>query len=417
MEEPRPKKARQRSVQPTSNPTREDHSWHQFEAQDAHPMYHRERALADQEAARYREFQNVYNPAARPIDFHNFTVPERPLQIPLAGGTNGEVVTTFELDNEEMVRQEEAVEAGQLEIPLGPLLLDGGRISPTPTGGLSMQTIPNLTQPSQEEEEALLDNSGHGDLEAGVEASGPFEKIYRDSGNNKAVLLAGAFGLKSEDGSRNLGDWQEEPYASLKQRNASIPKVKQHLRPELTRRLCELDIPRKQKKCSSFGAVLCRERMQQYPITDPRDIAFIRKEEGDYYRLMSRNKQLREQAARERLLEADWRGNLPHLRLYCSICHSRARVALVNNSRVLERPELDAGGSAHDEAPETFEEAVADIYNDNSIVFCTERLPNLHGEFREVIELKFEDMPGGDITPDEVKQRYAQARGMLIKVR
>ena len=407
MQRERPGRPKQATVPVNS----EDTSWYQYEAPDSHPMYRCDRALAEQEAARY-----YYNPPTqeRPINLGDFPVPERPSEIPLAGADG--VLTTFELNNDEMAekeRQEEDEEDDEEErypLEIGP----GDGLSQGP-GHPPMAEIPYLTQPSQlsQERATRQDDSRHGEAEAGAEATGPFEKFYRDNGNNKAVLLCGAYGLK-HDG-RDLGDWQEEPYASMKQRNASIPKVKQHMRVELKRRFTAMGWSKKQSKCSSFSAQLCRERMMQYPITDPRDIAFIQKEEGRYYKLILNGKKQREEAARVRLAESNWHGNLPHLRLYFCICHPRARIALVNSRKVLDRPELDAGQD-HDDAPETFEEALADVYNDSTITFSTERLPNLHDDFRESIELKLEDMPGGQLTPDEAGRRYAQARGMLIKV-
>ena len=206
-----------------------------------------------------------------------------------------------------------------------------------------------------------------------------------------------------------------EPYASIKQRNSCIPKVEKHMRAELKRRFKVEGLTGKQAKCNSFGALQCRERLKQLAIKDPRDIAFIRKEEGEFYRLILRAKRQREEDARNRLAEANWIGNNPYLRLYHCICHERARQALIDSRRVMDRAQLDAG-AAHEDSPATFEETVAALYNDASLVFHTERLPDLHDDFREVIVLRFEDMPGGTISADEVKARYGDSRAKLIKV-
>ncbi|KAL3932417.1 MAG: hypothetical protein SGARI_003968, partial [Bacillariaceae sp.] len=274
----------------------------------------------------------------------------------------------------------------------------------------TQRPIPNLTQPSQLEEDQELELQ-HGNLEAGADADpvGSFEKFYRDNGNSKAVLFAGALGLRASDmpDSRVL-DWLEEPYASMPQRGA-IPKVKAHLIEEVRRRRLAMGWSAKKSKCSSFNGLQCREFLKNNPITDVRDVAFIRKQEKEWYNLVAKQKSDREEAARIRLSQANWNGNLPYLRLYSCICHSRARQALVRSSAVYNRDELDAGED-HEDSPAKFRAIVAELYNDPSIVFHTEVLPNLHHEFAEPIELRFEDMPGGAITPEEVKTRYGDAR-------
>mgnify|MGYP007080188002 CR=1 FL=1 len=53
---------------------------------------------------------------------------------------------------------------------------------------------------------------------------------------------------------------------------------------------------------------------------------------------------------------------------------------------------------------------------DTCVVFHTKALPDLHMFFAESKQLCFEDMPGGEIMPEQVKSRYAQARAELIPV-
>ena len=65
----------------------------------------------------------------------------------------------------------------------------------------------------------------------------------------------------------------------------------------------------------------------------------------------------------------------------------------------LSRDELDARNIL--ERPKEYEEIVAELYNDDTLVFFTEVLPELHGYFAKSMKLAFEFMPGGAITPEE----------------
>ena len=81
----------------------------------------------------------------------------------------------------------------------------------------------------------------------------------------------------------------------------------------------------------------------------------------------------------------------------------------------MSREELDARNN--EERPETFEEVVAKLYNDPENIYYTELLPDLHFVYAEVIELDFNDMPGGKISAEDVKKKIAECRAKLIQVR
>jgi hypothetical protein len=65
-----------------------------------------------------------------------------------------------------------------------------------------------------------------------------------------------------------------------------------------------------------------------------------------------------------------------------------------------DRAFLDAGKCHDDEAPMTFEEIVAKLYNDDTFIPITESLKEMHHDFLEPIALPFNEMPGGKITPE-----------------
>jgi hypothetical protein len=83
----------------------------------------------------------------------------------------------------------------------------------------------------------------------------------------------------------------------------------------------------------------------------------------------------------------------------------------MNNT--MTRPELDARNST--QRPENLYEIVARLFNDRSSIYITEQVPDLHHCFAYPISLSFSDMPG-EVTPEEVKKRFADARAKLIKI-
>jgi len=92
----------------------------------------------------------------------------------------------------------------------------------------------------------------------------------------------------------------------------------------------------------------------------------------------------------------------------------RACSALLNKDSTKDQAELDIGDSV--DRPDTFEEAVARIYNDPDILFTTESLPSLHEFFANSIDLPFNEMPGGPLTAEDVKSRIGDARAKVIQV-
>jgi len=83
------------------------------------------------------------------------------------------------------------------------------------------------------------------------------------------------------------------------------------------------------------------------------------------------------------------------------MCDDRARDALISKDDGWERKELDARN--HENRPKTWYEVIADLYNDPDNVYYTDVLPELRPRFAESIELRFEDMPGGEITAEQAR--------------
>lgn len=108
----------------------------------------------------------------------------------------------------------------------------------------------------------------------------------------------------------------------------------------------------------------------------------------------------------------NWCDMHPFLRLHCCMTDDRAREALLVKDDGWDHSELDARN--HEDRPKTWCEVVAELCNDLVNVHWTEMLPELHEKFCVSIELKFEDMPGGEISADQVKSRCADSRALFI---
>lgn len=166
------------------------------------------------------------------------------------------------------------------------------------------------------------------------------------------------------------------------------------------------------------NSVLKPEAMQwlkENPVKDPADVAFLISTEGELYKTLLEVAKEAEEASKEKRANASWTGNLPWLRLYCSMVHDDCRQIMPGKDLTLKRDELDAGLRS-DLRPMTYEAAVAKIYNDPDIVFYTEINPELHVTFEEAIELHFDSMPGGEIDAEDVKKKIGEARAKLMQV-
>jgi hypothetical protein len=168
-------------------------------------------------------------------------------------------------------------------------------------------------------------------------------------------------------------------------------------------------------KCKHWTRTQCTDWMTSHAVTDLPDIAFLRKEEGLYYNALVAAKEEKNWETALKIGHTKWNTKKPWLCLYLCICHDSARQALLWKDDVLDRATaLDRRNSEN--CPKTVWEVVAKLYNDSKVVLVTTILPNLHHSFAEPIELQIEDMPGGELTAEEVKQQYADAPAKVIDV-
>ena len=272
-----------------------------------------------------------------------------------------------------------------------------------PVAQLPPLTPDSLTNDSIASDEFQLSKSNH--------KKGDAETFYIEKGNSTPVLLAMALGIKDPVTDRQIANMLDQPYANVQQKMKYHPTLA-ILKHEMSRRNEQKGLEK--PRCNNYKKQRCIDWLEINPVLDMEDIDFLLFAEKEFCNsLLSAESEKAEEAA-NRIANAHWTTNEPFLRLYHCICHDRARQAIVKKDNVLERPELDARNNEN--RPKTFEEVVTELYNDNSVIFHSKVLPGISHEFATSIELKFDEMPGGQITPEEVKSRFADARAKMISV-
>jgi hypothetical protein len=146
----------------------------------------------------------------------------------------------------------------------------------------------------------------------------------------------------------------------------------------------------------------CLSWLKDNPIVNPDCVKWLRSQEEKLYNSLLAAQAEAKEAERIRLQTANWGFKEWAQFHYCCVS-DQARAAMAREQRTLTRVELDARNS--DERPETADEVVARLFNDRTLVFWTPVCPNWHVDFSVSVELRAEDMAGGEITPEDVKKK------------
>jgi hypothetical protein len=245
-----------------------------------------------------------------------------------------------------------------------------------------------------------------------AEDTGVCERHFKSNDEKLTILMAMCIGLNSRDGDgRALGDTLVEPYKSMKFRKKVVPTQK-HMSEEICRRAVAMDAGK--PTCKYWTKDKMQQWLTENQVKEPEDVVFLIDQEKKLFDTVNRARtELSDAAASNNASAGSWRTNEPYLRMYhCMFCEE-VRDLLMKMNDVMDRPVLDARNSS--ERPETFFEAVARIFNDPSVDFYSECLPDLHYAFTHSMTLAFEDMPG-PMDAEECKRRFADGRAKLIKI-
>jgi hypothetical protein len=148
------------------------------------------------------------------------------------------------------------------------------------------------------------------------------------------------------------------------------------------------------------------------PIVDPIDTKFLVEEINKTYqgiRLEQEELLASQQAslANRNWAESNW------LRLYCAAFDDNARPLMLTKDDYMTQLELDGRNSS--KRPPSYYQVIADNYNSDT-VYVTKALPSLHDDFADQFVLRFQDLPGGSMTAEQVKNCLSDARAKLIPV-
>lgn len=267
---------------------------------------------------------------------------------------------------------------------------------------------------------ANVERQGIGSHEAGGSKGPPdatqskLSVIWPKSNCSEMFLLLWAFGLKSEDGSRYLADFVNDPvYSEMPKKSQSIPTVAV-MKKEMDIRAAERGMP--ELRMSAALRQPCLAWLREHPRTDIHDIAFLRREEQLTYDAYKQVRDEKEQEAQDKLDRSNWNTDAPWMRLYHCLSHDDVMVSLAEHGKVMNRQELQNRND--EESPiKPYWEAVRDVYNDDTIVFESMVDPSLHPKFANSMSLKFSDMPGGELSTQDVKRKIGDAKAKCQQVR
>ncbi|KAL3935163.1 MAG: hypothetical protein SGARI_003087, partial [Bacillariaceae sp.] len=235
---------------------------------------------------------------------------------------------------------------------------------------------------------------------------------YSKSNNSQQLLLAMSFGLKSKDGTRLLGDFVNDPlYVSMANKSSFHPTVPM-LKAEMKRRARARGFTRFKK--NSALKPECLQWLKANPVVNIHDIAFLRREEGKTYDSLRDMQEEREREEVEKRDRSNWTTIHPWLRLYHCMVSDDAKEALANLGKVLNKNELQNRND--EERPRDYYEVIRDEYNDEGNVIVSEAMPSLHVLFIEPITLRFSQMPGGELSTEDVKRKVTEAKARTLQV-
>ena len=196
---------------------------------------------------------------------------------------------------------------------------------------------------------------------------GDCQTLYEESSKDMKLLFVMALGLKDTTG-RWIADVNHcEVYKGMNNKSSVTPTLCD-MRKEMKRRAHKVGLQKFRK--NSLNKAECETWLKLNPVTDFKDIVFLRREELKMYMVVVEAQKESEKLKEQKRLVANWCGNKPWLRLYCSMFADQALKALKPSDAKWTREQLDGRNS--DQRPLTCVEVVTKLHNSPSIVFCTE---------------------------------------------
>lgn len=203
------------------------------------------------------------------------------------------------------------------------------------------------------------------------------EKAYNALGNNVRGLVILCRGLKKENGELLIDIAKEEPWSS--QAREKIKPTNVHLKSEIIRRynLDPLSVGKK-PLCSSWTRDKVFKWLDDHPITPTEDVAFLREMCKTHKEDLE--KAITATAREEALLQKNWTGPVPMLRLIHCVIDDRIKPAYLKRND-LSGDRLGVENRNSVVAQPNVYSLIADLWNNKDFEPETESLADLHDDF------------------------------------
>jgi hypothetical protein len=245
------------------------------------------------------------------------------------------------------------------------------------------------------------------------------------SGEAKKVLFAMCLGLCAEKDPddptaiRYLSEFNVEPYLSVKNKKPFRPMHK-HLLDEIQRRFEVLKIPaekrfkRHDKQKASMNAA--RTWLIHHPVTNQKDVLFLQAEEEKFFSILDMAR-IESRTIASTKASAGTSGivltRTAVLRLIHCIIEDNVRETFLRRHDLLQRDGLDARNAPG--RPPTWNQLIANKFNDPNFQAVTEVFSELHSDFGEEISINRSDCPN-NITPEQVDFWVTDRKSKLLTV-
>jgi len=265
-----------------------------------------------------------------------------------------------------------------------------------------------------------LDNerSGSGDDDIGIDSNC---KTYfeTNASNDMKALFAMAVGLtttvKDKDGKdikKPFVNLNKEPYASSNRKHHFAPNG-HVMRSEIVHRanlmkINPLPCPKGWKSTQQM------DWLNEHPIKDKTDIAFIKQEIDGYSKLLEEAGGNKKKGEATDDSSKPWVGNEPYLYLYDLLCDESIMPLFVDKDKCLNHQQLDAHNSLL-ALPDVWEKA-AKLFNSPMFEPMMNVYLDSHDAFKTSIPLLYNDAPV-PTTAVKLKAKFTDSRAKLVQVK
>lgn len=274
---------------------------------------------------------------------------------------------------------------------------------------LSPAVDENLISPSRDE--GIVPRNLENSIELTPEATGitESERVYEANGRSRVSLVTLCLGLKKPDG-QELIDINQEPWKS-EAKSQIKPKAKD-LKEEVKRRAALKDL-HPMPRPNAWSVPELMEWLNNHPIQTLPDIRFLIRE-SERIKEMIHAAQKEEENEAAALQGADWRGNIPYLRLIHCLAEDNIKPAYLRRHNQVTRPQLDARNS--ESRPPTVYEMIAECWNSPAFNPST-AVSDCHFDYSSPIDLGYPVVQVFQpATARKVEDKLTQLRASLTRI-